>query len=148
MSDAEKEDAETLQEIVRRQGRDFVISEISKLKNDANVLTIVSNVGLHPVPEDFVFGELYIASHGNLNFSTVSTVNLEINKVIQTLHAKLIEKNWSEIYLIPFGHSVLSMAIKLAVYRTLRIETNDIFYFGNGDYGVIRRDTRAALLKV
>jgi len=114
---------------------------------EENTLTIVSNAGMHPIPEDFVFGELFIASSGNLDFSSVDSVNRELDEIILKIKEKLFEKQWTQIYLLPFGHSILSMNIKMAIFRLLRIETIDIFYFGNGKYGLINRDTRDSLLK-
>lgn len=139
----DEEDKITLRSIIDRRGVEFVKDVLAEEQD--NILTIVSNSGVHPVPQEFVFGELYIASTGTLDFSNVRTVNAEIDNIIKALHRKLVEKKWKKIYVIPFGHSVISMNIKLAVYRTLRIETTDVFYFGGGEYGVLDREMRPLL---
>jgi hypothetical protein len=137
------DDERALRDIIDRRGSAFV----QQIAQDVEAidLTIVSNAGIHPIPPELVVGELYIASSGNLDFSTIETVNSEYDNIILRLHEKLVEKRWGRVFLIPFGHTTLCMNIKLAVYRTLRIETIDNFYFGNGRYGVLSRDTRALL---
>jgi hypothetical protein len=143
-----KTDRSTVIEILQRRGREFIQSAIAESEDThAGALTIVCNAGIHPIPSDFVFGELYIASKGNLDFSSIETINAAYDQIIIRLHEKLMEKRWKEIYVFPFGHSTLAMNIKLAVYRTLRIETVDIFYFGNGEYGLLKRDTRKLLVE-
>ena len=136
-------DSVAIQNIIARRGTEFVKERLADSNSeDEDTLTIVSNAGIHPIPEDYIRGEIYIASTGNLDFSSIETVQIEYDNIIRQLHLKLLEKNWREVYLFPFGHSTLCMAIKLAVFRTLRIETVDIFYFGNGRYDFLRRNTR------
>lgn len=139
------EDRDIIKDLVSRRGRDFIFQELSN-KEDL-VLTIISNVGIHPMPNEYIFGDCFAASEGNLDFSSIESVNNELDKITYRLKAKLFEKKWTKIYLIPFGHSVVSMTIKMTVYRALRIETIDLFYFGEGRYGYLERDSRLSLLK-
>lgn len=134
-----------IQEIIKRRGASFVQRSLSQ-PVEAEDLTIISNGGLHPLPSDYIFGDLYVASEGSLDFSSTESVNREIDSVLGRLQAKLLSRKWGRVYLVPFGHAIISMNIKMAVYRTLRIETTDLFYFGNGEYGVLERDTRKVLI--
>lgn len=136
-------DAAIIREIASRRGEAFVRQ--AARESTSIDLTIVSNLGIHPIPEELVFGELYVASQGNLDYSSIESVNREYDDIIQRLHKKLLEKRWNRVFLFPFGHSTLCMCIKMAVYRTIRIETIDHFYFGNGRYALLERDTRSVL---
>lgn len=140
-------DKNVLERLLDRYGADAVETAIkARAANHQSELTIVANGGLHPIPSDFVFGRLYIASEGNLDFSNIDAVSIEIDSILRNLRKVLKSERWTKIYLIPFGHAVISMNIKMAVYRTLRIETSDIFYFGEGRYGVLEKDTRRIML--
>jgi hypothetical protein len=140
-------DKEALANLIKSYGRDVIEAELGKSSGEITYdLTIVSNGGLHTIPSDFIFGELYVASEGNLDFSSLESVSSELDNILSRLREKLRSRRWKNVYLIPFGHSVISMNIKMAVYRTLRIETSDVFYFGSGQYGVLKRDTRKILL--
>lgn len=140
-------DLEEIRRIAAQRGTPFVRAALddASISGPKETLTIVSNAGIHPIPQEYVSGELYIASEGNLDFSNIETVAQEYDLIIRDLHKKLLEKGWKKIYLFPFGHSTLCMAIKIAVYRTLRIETVDVFYFGNGRYEYLERDTRNSI---
>lgn len=146
---SEADDLEIIRSIAARRGAAFAQRAFQRevAKADALALTIVSNAGVHPVPEEYIVGELYVASEGSFDFSSIETVSEKYDEIILNLHQKLSEKKWEKIYLFPFGHSTLCMAIKIAVYRVLRIETIDIFYFGNGRYDYLDRDTRAVITK-
>jgi hypothetical protein len=143
----ESDDAAIIREISARRGRQFIEKALFEDAFDEQVLTIVSNTGVHPLPLEEIRGELYVASKGNLDFSDENSVNSELDFIIANLLVKLQEKRWKKIYLLPFGHAVISMNIKMVVFRVLRIETADIFYFGGGKYGLIERDTRLAITK-
>ncbi|NEQ41007.1 MAG: hypothetical protein F6K40_34270 [Okeania sp. SIO3I5] len=58
----------------------------------------------------------------------------EFNKILIKVAEKLKSKPWKKVYLVPFGPAVLSMQIKLLVYRILYIETVDFLYAGHGVY--------------
>lgn len=139
------EDANIVRKIAQERGRSFVEQALQGNGAEADELTIVSNVGVHPLPLEFIKGDLYPASSGSLDFSSAETVNAEIDRIIKNLVEKLKERRWKKIYLLPFGHAVISMNIKMAVFRILRIETIDIFYFGGGEYALIERDTRLSI---
>lgn len=140
-------DTEVLCRLLKSYGPVELTEQIARRSEAlSNELTIVANAGLHPLPKEWIFGDLFVASEGNLNFSDANSVKSEIKIILEKLNLKLKEKRWNKIYLIPFGHSVISMNIKIAIYRALRIETTDLFYFGDGRYDVIDVDTRSIML--
>lgn len=143
----QQKDKKILDDIMRRQGREFILKEINKINQPGLELTIISNSGMHPLPQEYIKGECFIASEGNLNFTNKETVQAELDLIVSNLKKKLFEKKWTKIYLVPFGHSVLSITIKMAVFRALRIETIDLFYFGENRYDFIERDSRESLLR-
>jgi hypothetical protein len=99
-----------------------------------NTLTIVSNCGVHHLPEELKRGEMYYASNGTMDFSSLTSVKAIYTSILSDLSRILKQKKWDKIYLVPFGHSTLSMQIKLLVFRITRIETTDLFYDGSGKY--------------
>ena len=144
----EQSDRDTIRQIISRNGKKFVEKIVTEeSSSDVETLTIICNEGLHPIPKEFIEGEMYVASQGNLDFSSVEAVNDEIDAILFGLKIKLHERPWKKVILIPFGHSVICMNIKMAVYRVLRLETVDLFFFGNGKYGAIERETRSVLIK-
>lgn len=142
------DDEKLLIDIVKRRGEDFVRKSLNARDGDRRELTIVSNAGLHPIPYDYVRGEIFIASEGNLDFSDIESVNSELDKIVQNLKTLLFSEKWTHVYLLPFGHSSISLTIKMTVFRLLRIETIDIFYFGSGKYDYLERDSRSAILRI
>lgn len=99
-----------------------------------NTLTIIVNRGVHHMPKEYAIGEVYFASDGNLDFSSKASVHSEHERVLSGVAQKLKSKRWQRVYLVPFGPNTLSMQIKLLVYRITRIETQDLFYVGGGEY--------------
>lgn len=113
---------------------------VSRVSQD--VLTIVVNQGVHHMPEKYLYGEVFYASEGNLDFSSEATVYEEYQNVLSNVARKLKSKSWKRIYIVPFGPSTLSMQIKLLVYRITRIESVDLFYSGDGEYFTLELDQR------
>lgn len=129
---------ELVEKVVAELGERAVAEALERMSKDGSakeeVLTIIANVGVHHLPDHLRRGEVFVASEGSLDFSTRDSVCSEITQVLTRVAAKLKEKNWSKIYLVPFGPTNLAMLIKLLVYRVTHIETIDIFYGGNGVY--------------
>ncbi len=111
------------------------------------VLTIICNEGVHHLPENLKRGEIYIASTGNLDFSSVDKVKKQYEQIIIDLSAKLKATQWKAIYLVPFGHSTLCMQLKLLVFRITRLETIDLFYDGKGNYFDLRISQRDLIIE-
>ena len=99
-----------------------------------DVLTIVANKGVHHLPSECLRGEVYYASEGTLDFSSIEFVKVQYEKILGDVSVILKKRPWKHVYLVPFGHSTLCMQIKLLVFRVTRIETTDLFYDGKGHY--------------
>jgi hypothetical protein len=127
---------ETLQELLERLGEKRALEILldAEAHSSAEMLTIIANDGVHHLPDAMKRGLIYIASRGNLDFSTISSVQTEYSQILSDLAHLLKQRSWRRIYLVPFGPSTLSMQIKLLVYRVTRIETTDVFYDGKGSY--------------
>lgn len=121
-----------LQKIGIEKACDILERSLPNTKND--ILTIVSNRGTHFIPDESKRGEIFYASEGNLDFSSIEIVKEQYEVILSNLAEKLKSSKWKKVYIIPFGHSTLSMQIKLIVYRITRIETIDLFYDGQGNY--------------
>lgn len=141
-------DVDLLRGLIERRGESFVREHLSAIKPERKELTILSNAGMHPIPYDYVRGTLFVASEGNLDFSDINSVNKELDSIVEKIREVIFSDKWTDVYLIPFGHSSISLTIKMVVFRLLRIETVDIFYFGSGRYDYLDRDSRSSILGI
>jgi len=140
-----------LDDVASEYGRDRAIALIKReLSRDAvsGTLTIIANEGIHHLPDAYKRGELYIASRGNLDFSSLEIVKEQYEEILSLLAIKLKSQTWKNIYLVPFGHSTLCMQIKLLVFRVTRIETIDLFYDGRGNYEDLSIAQRSLIVNV
>jgi hypothetical protein len=112
----------------------------SRLTEDS-VLTIIGNEGVHSVPPQYLHGEIYVASRGNLDLSNEESIRREYKKVLEELFVKLNERSWKQVYLVPTGHTTLALQIKQLVYHVLRQSTVDLFY-SKGNYIELDLDYR------
>ena len=128
--------------LIGEHGYQSVFDAIQSKKSKETVLVIIGNCGLHPVPQILNDAEYYCATQGNLDFSTPETIKYEIEKMTKNLSNKLREKKWRDVYVLPFGHPVFSMYIKMTVYRVLGIDSKEIFHRGEGKYALISLDLR------
>ncbi len=131
-----------------KEACEILQQHVSGTKVTQDVLTIVVNEGVHHMPEEYLFGEVFYASAGNLNFSSEITVYEEYQNVLSNVARKLKSKPWKHIYIVPFGPSTLSMQIKLLVYRITRIDSIDLFYLGDGEYFTLELDQRNIIVSV
>jgi hypothetical protein len=134
-------DLRSLQRLVRQYGEEAIKHAIFEPVLDEE-LTIISNLHLHPVPVDFIRGEVFIASEGNLDFSDRDSVKKSLTEILTITKKKLQERRWKSVYILPFGHCVVSMNIKMLVYRVLHIEAKEIMHLGQQDYAHIDIFTR------
>jgi hypothetical protein len=138
----------TLARAVRMLGEQNVLDTLNGLaqtrEDTPEVLTIIGNSGMHPIPADFLHGELYIASQGSLDLSTHDAIQEAFTSVLIRLAAKLSERTWKRIYFVPTGPTTLSLQIKLLVYHITRMSTVDLFY-SKGDYFEVDLDYRTYL---
>jgi hypothetical protein len=133
----EEEIAGLIKECQAKLGSEKFRKEIIDLlakSDEHDVLTIIVNEGVHPSSPLHNNGEVYIASRGNIDFSSKEVVEKEFVEILIGVAKKLKSKPWKKVYLVPFGPAVLSMQIKLLVYRILYMETIDFLYAGQGDY--------------
>lgn len=139
-------DRDIFRMLVRRNGTEWVTRELADAEssedNRTQTLTIVSNVGIHPLPGEILQGQVFLASEGNLDFSSMDKIKLQYIDILTRLAQKLKEQEWTDIYILPFGHCTLSMQIKLLIYRVTRIEAKEIFHIGGGKYGILSIEQR------
>src|SRR4051794_36496249 len=116
---------DSLLNLIERIGEERAYKILSEADRHtvSETLTIIANEGVHHLPDSMRRGHIHVASHGNLDFSTIGTVEAEYVRILSDLAQLLKERTWTNIYLVPFGPSTLSMQIKLLVYRITRIET-------------------------
>ena len=107
----------------------------------SQVLTIVANAGVHKIPDNYLRGEVYVASRGNWRADNEETLNSQVSQILTGVARKLKERQWRRVYLIPTGHPAVSMNIKLLVYRATRLNTIDWVYI-NGEYYSLMIDQR------
>jgi hypothetical protein len=133
----DKEMKQLIEECLNKVGYEKLREELNKvlsIQDGEDVLTIIVNEGVHPHAAFHERGEVYIASRGNLDFSSKERAEEEFQKVLLGVAQKLKSKIWKKIYIVPFGPPILAMQIKLLVYRISRIETIDVLRAGNGVY--------------
>lgn len=138
-----------LNKAVDSSGRGRVVAALESLAvgatREEGVLTIVANAGIHAVPRSFLRGEVYEASHGNWDASSEDALRLELTTLLYGVVNKLKSEHWKRVYLIPTGHPILSLQIKVMVYRILRLNTIDLYYKA-GTYFEVDLDQRAIAL--
>ena len=71
-----------LDDLVKDIGYDQSIDILTKhLENqDEDILTIVANAGIHHLSAKILRGEIYYASEGNLDFSSIDVVKNNLKK--------------------------------------------------------------------
>lgn len=138
-----------IDEYVQRFGSTELKSTLAKrLLNSDSVLTIVANGGVHLLRDDLARGEVFVASQGSFDFSSGQTAESDIRAALLGVAAKLKARPWKAVYLVPFGPTVLSLGIKMLVYRILALETVDVLHIGEGVHVDIEIDTRKLSLEV
>jgi len=129
-------------------GRDKLIEGLSSLASTGHhqrTLTLISNAGVHTIPKEYLRGEVYEVSRGNWTASTADEVKEELTRLLTDLARKLRSNAWQTVYLVPTGHPILTMNVKLLVYRLLRLNTIDIYY-REGTYLEVQLDHRRIAL--
>ena len=123
-----------IKEYISKFGEDSLFELINKKEQEIEglELTIIANAGIHPLQSCHQRGEIYIASRGNIDFSSHEAAHNEIIKILILVAEKLKSKPWRKVYLVPFGPAVISMCIKSLVYKILNQETVDVLHVGNG----------------
>lgn len=123
---------ELLQRAITTVGERKVADMLEKLgaatPSHSAELTIIANSGMHSIPEDFIHGEKYVVSHGNLDLSSPEAIESSYTLALRSLADKLRERAWKNIFLIPTGPTTLALQIKLLVYHVTRLSTIDLHY--------------------
>ena len=133
---------EVVEQYISRFGRGAILLKLNNGASETNVLTIIANAGVHPYHPLHERGEIFIASRGNLDFSSKASATAEIRAVLTRVASKLKEKRWSKVFLVPFGPAPLSLQIKSLVYKILDLETIDVLHAGSGVHFDIELDPR------
>ena len=113
---------------------------------ESHIITIITNAGVHHLPEDYRRGELFIASAGNLDFSTPESLHSEFTRVLNRVARKLKSKEWRRVYIVPFGPSALSMQIKLLVYKICDLESIEVMHVSQGPRVDVSIDIRQLII--
>ncbi len=135
-----------IEKFIAKYGEEKLNNYLKSHINEDNVLTIVGHSGFHAIPNEYIHGEVYIVTSGNINLTSKENTLKEYKKALSGLVKKLKEKNWKKIYFVPTGHTTLILQIKLIVYNILRISTIDLFY-SKGNYFELYIDYRELLDK-
>ncbi len=133
---------EVIERYIEKYGEESLARKLDAENNEKNVLTIIANAGVHPYHELHKRGDIFVASQGNLDFSSAESSTAEIERVLSKVARKLKEKRWDKVYLVPFGPAPLSLQIKSLVYKVLDIETVDVLHAGSGVHFDIELDPR------
>jgi hypothetical protein len=134
-----------IKEFIDKFGEDHLEQLLGSRLAEDSILTIIGNEGIHSIPPEYIHGEAYVASRGNLDLSSKESIKNEYQIILKNLFVKLNEKSWRKVYFVPTGHTTLALQIKQLVYHVLRQSTVDLFY-SKGTYIEIDIDYRDVLL--
>ena len=123
-----------------------VLTSLARRETLTDTLTLVSNAGVHTIPGSYLHGDIYEVSRGDWTASTSAEVHEELTRLLRALAHKLRSRPWRQVYLVPTGHPILTVNVKLLVYRLLRINTIDLYYRA-GQYIEVHIDHRRLSLQ-
>ena len=123
-----------------------VLTSLARRETLTDTLTLISNAGVHTIPDRYLHGDTYEVSHGDWVASTPAEVHEELTRLLHGLAHKLRSRPWRQVYLVPTGHPILTVNVKLLVYRLLRINTIDLYYKA-GEYIEVHIDHRGLSLQ-
>ena len=123
-----------------------VLTSLARRETLTDTLTLIANAGVHTIPDRYLHGDIYEVSRGDWAVSTPAEVHEELTRLLQGLAHKLRSHPWRRVYLVPTGHPILTVNIKLLVYRLLRINTMDLYYRA-GQYIEVHIDHRRLSLQ-
>lgn len=134
-----------IEKFINQYGEEELVSYLkSRVLPSEQTLTLIGNEGTHAIPSEFLYGEIYAVTSGNLSLGTREEIYIEYTEALVQLIKKLKEKPWRMVYLVPTGPVTLVLQIKVFVYNILRISTVDLFY-SRGRYIEIDIDYRKIL---
>ena len=138
-----------LEKAVEVVGTERVLGVLSQLQMSAaehQTLTIIVNDGVHYLSSEYHRGEVYIASRGTIDLSTVESIHREFTRILMATAQKLKSRQWRRVYIIPFGPTTLSMQIKLLVYRICGFESTDVMNLSDQSRVDISLDIRKIIV--
>lgn len=127
-------------EVGETRAKSILRDSIGSAKNERE-LTVIANHSHHKIPFEYLHGDVYVASEGSMDFSNPIAVENSVKQVLRDLRVKLKEASWKRIYFIPTGHPVVSIQIKLLIYKVTRINSIDLFYL-DGNFVELDLDVR------
>ena len=131
-ADSDEDFERAINEAIEHSGRGTVYRNLLRLAgiqdNPDDTLTIVANLGVHPLPNEYLRGTIFVASQGSLDFSSPEMIHREFTSVLKDTARMLKSREWHTVYIVPFGPAPLSMQIKLLVYRVCGIETIEVMH--------------------
>lgn len=134
-----------LARLVDQYGLDAVRRALPRT-GEEQVLSIISDGGMHRKPSDLLLGEVFIFSDGMIPSETDDEVQKHIISRCRVLASKLREKSWTEVRLFFSGHALLGAYAKLTVYRVSHLDTVDFGFFGDSGFRMLRTSLRKHLL--
>lgn len=117
-------------------GEHTLIKELeSKLDIERpDTLTVICNKDVHAIPDSVIRGEEFVFSRGHVDLSNDEAIINTMSVLLSKLAAKLKERSWKDIYIVPSGHPLFYAHAKYMIYRVTRIEATDVVYSGEGHY--------------
>jgi len=104
------------------------------------------NIGVHHLPDEYRRGDIFVASEGTIDFSSSDSIRNEFNNILMGVAKKLKSRAWKVVYILPFGPAVLSMQLKLLVYRVCGLESIDIMNVPGADRVEISLNLRQLII--
>ena len=118
-----------------------VLASLGRRETLDDTLTLISNAGVHTIPKRYLRGDIYEVSRGDWVADSRAEVQEELMRLLHGLARKLRSRAWRRVYLVPTGHPILTVNVKLLVYRLLRLNTVDLYYKA-GQYIEVHIDHR------
>ena len=110
---------------------DKVLEELSVGREHAikptEILTIVTNKGVHFIDEEQLRGRVIYASEGQLDLSSAKVIHEQYRAALSYVAEIVKSKHWHQIYLLPTGPSTLSLNIKALVRQITGKDSVDLF---------------------
>lgn len=134
-----------IERLLRSHSRDEIIDALRQ-EDCGEVLSIISDGGMHRRPSDLIIGREYIFSRGMIDTSDDLTVRRHILDCCKALAAVLREREWQEVRLFFSGHALLGAYAKLTVYRVTHLDTIDFGFFGDAGFRRLELSLRPQLI--
>jgi len=131
--------------LVDEIGEESLLEKLQKISGPEsveNALTIICDETMHSIPKSIVIGDQFVFSSGSLNLETSATLHDDLVKRVVRLTEFLKNNSYEKVRIVFSGHSVFPAIVKMVVYRTIHVETEDVLYFGSRGYMEVRLNMR------